>query len=559
MKGLRWSWLAGVWLLASPILAADGPDDLFRCSLIPGVGRSQKFSAADFSYFCNIRDLAVADLNQDGHQDLLLLSGSEHIYIDDDAYSTARPTANSKGWLEPGDYLYGADGAGVDGDAFTEYSANIKAGLVGDPWGRNYQGSDLAWLANNGFGGFQLRLITVAGGVGPHFDAGNHLEAANLTSPDTFPDIVVWPGGSGNPTPPQEKKLMWYKNLGGGAFQEHVLHSNFALYDYGGIGDFNHDGHLDVLDRDHLFLGSNAGPTNVGVHITPNFPGIPGVFPVESAVVTDFDGDSWADALFGTVNQIAFYRNDHDPGGALFTRRDIVAGPSTIQSVSAMAVADINGDGLNDIVAGDAAGANSSVRLFLTNDATYTSWTETALPDANNLLKSIYSVEVADLNHDSRPDIVSVAMANKFSAGQQADGKDCLAMAWVARHQDADADGTIDPGELQWDTVPLVEPQTWPTPTPAVASPCPVYPGSQGQPALAVADFDGDGDNDVFRSTRHTPLAFFQNVWNRRRFARVRATVRQGKDRHQITEFIGGNARPGADLDNVLGRAADAP
>ncbi len=114
---------------------------------------------------------------------------------------------------------------------------------------------------------------------------------------------------------------------------------------------------------------------------------------------------------------ISFFLASCGGGGGGGSSATPVAPTTLIQSVSIeqsiaphienLAVADINGDGLDDIVMGGwmGNGQSASIHIFIQNaDGTMTEKTSTWL--ANNVYGGSNRVLIADFNHDGRPDVI---------------------------------------------------------------------------------------------------------------------------------------------------------
>ena len=86
--------------------------------------------------------------------------------------------------------------------------------------------------------------------------------------------------------------------------------------------------------------------------------------------------------------------------------------------------------------------------------------------DNDDLDKTPIDLALADMNGDGLLDIIVASRSNKFSAGYKAQGKDSMVVIYVARHVDSNHDGTIQASEMRWDEVPLVEPFTTPVEPP---------------------------------------------------------------------------------------------
>ena len=164
------------------------------------------------------------------------------------------------------------------------------------------------------------------------------------------------------------------------------------------VGDFTNDGKTDIAIIDTtnnqltLFLGDGAGNFSPGVGA-----GLAGQSGATSLAVADFNGDHLDDIVAAepAQNQVEV---QFSKGNSSFAAESIISVPDPKKVIAT----DVNGDGHPDLVI---AGGDGSVYVALnTGTGTF------ATPVSYSLgatLTSINDLTVADINGDGRPDLVA--------------------------------------------------------------------------------------------------------------------------------------------------------
>jgi hypothetical protein len=177
------------------------------------------------------------------------------------------------------------------------------------------------------------------------------------------------------------------------------------------LGDFDADGALDIVlgnrgQPSQVYLNKNDGS---GAFDPPaNLAGSTAVISTTGVAVGDLDGDDALDIVLGNFNAASqVYLNKNDGSGAFDLPADLPASGTRTQAV---ALGDLNGDGALDAVL--ARPAQSSLLYQNKNDGSGTFQPPTPLPGSGRVTLSL---ALADLNGDSMTDIV---LGNNDAASQ---------------------------------------------------------------------------------------------------------------------------------------------
>jgi FG-GAP-like repeat/Bacterial pre-peptidase C-terminal domain len=218
------------------------------------------------------------------------------------------------------------------------------------------------------------------------------------------------------------------------------------------MADFNNDGRPDVITGNKgnntvsILLGNGDGTFQPQIVV-------PAGTRVGGAIAVDVNGDGFPDLVEDNYAADTIWVLKGDGNGAFE--------PATIyptddqgrfQGVGQVTAADVNGDGVPDLVYPTYIGANVAVRLGA-GDGTF------GAPRTFAARRGCYAVKVLDLNGDGKPDVVAVnAVDNSVSV------------------LFGNGDGTLQPQN--------------------------VYPVGANPYSMAVADVNGDGHPDAITSNR---------------------------------------------------------
>ncbi|MCK4613577.1 MAG: VCBS repeat-containing protein, partial [Thermoplasmata archaeon] len=285
------------------------------------------------------------------------------------------------------------------------------------------------------------------------------------------------------------------------------------------VGDFDHDGWIDIISgdkNDNIYAWENNGtpfsgdwPDQGGNNNIGN-----GTGGINDLAVADFDNDGGLDVVSvsssGSGYEVIAWENpynstDTNPFDQNWTQHNI---KDLSYGFYAVAVGDIDNDGLIDVVTGD---SSKRIRIYEnTYNGSAWNWTRHSL---SSIDKSIYAVSLADLNNDSYLDIISggkngelVVWENDANTSfdwsfTQHNLTDCDANINDLITGDFDNDGDMDIVSVMDDSVTDDEIKGFindGSPFTGDWSTVEIYDGgSDDYRALCAGDFDNDGDVDL--------------------------------------------------------------
>src|SRR6266566_4927932 len=211
---------------------------------------------------------------------------------------------------------------------------------------------------------------------------------------DGKPDVVVVDNGASSSNAQNVNVLL---NNGDGTFTRVATSLNSIFVLGVAVGDFNHDGKLDIAFFGQTYfavlLGNGDGTF---APLTTTYPTgtSTGSYPI-SIAVGDFNGDGALDVAIALLNDSAIQLFSNN-GSGTFT---VLPETPTCGNPGSLVVADFNGDGKQDIAVACQTG---SVSILLGDGNNHFQ----TLP-AGGVMPGPYSIAAADLNGDGRADLVT--------------------------------------------------------------------------------------------------------------------------------------------------------
>ncbi len=379
----------------------------------------------------NVTQSVIADVNGDGKADIVSVTGDGQPEI------TVLPNLGGGTFGAPvvttllnlsGLAIAGVGDFNGDGkpDLLLRQSAdNFGNGLfaveLGNGDGTFQQG--FAYAAGEGvaFGDFngdrKLDVATFAnGGITTYLGAGDGTFPTHVTSPYPYIQGLSLQAGDLNGdgkldlvTSDFTDNIVELGN-GDGTFQQQASYPEAANPPI--LADFNGDGKLDLLSIDGSFLSGDGNTLQLeegdgaGGFLPPIVSKIGNVSLPATLQVADVNGDGLPDVLVGDTEledeRVAVLINQGD--GTFGQRADDYVGGFSL------AVGDVNGDGKPDLVVPNASENGSSVGIFLNRgDGTFPAPAYLPLDLAVAVAPSSLAL---DFNHDGIPDLLTIEPGN---------------------------------------------------------------------------------------------------------------------------------------------------
>ncbi len=359
------------------------------------------------SIHSDLGQVVLADMNKDGKQDLILTASGE-----DDNYNSLLATTvllgNGNGTFAPYPTALPAEPA-ILKNKFDDGPASITTADVngdGNPDVLFHLGYPTVWVAlGNGDGTLQTPTVAVSSD-GTYNDGGASLVQYADVNGDGNIDIIGYDNGF----------IAVYLGKGDGTFSQTPLVQ--LISGSGGFvqplpADFNGDGKVDIVEVDQTngTAGLFAQSSGTFLGLSPINPPTETAQAFQTIAVGDVNGDGISDIIandISTINSTTFNPSivaGINDGKGNFTYSTLLTGAAlkvkNLQYAEPFAV-DFNGDGRADLVLFGSTG----LYLSLSNgDGTYTAPAAMSLP--GDLHCEVSTVDAGDINGDGFADIVA--------------------------------------------------------------------------------------------------------------------------------------------------------
>ena len=461
-------------------LATDGEVEDSRLTIEPVVGGGTFRRLEDVTPNAHSAvSVSAADINGDGHMDMLSASGN---FLDDIG-------ENRIAWYENdgnGNLTQHTITTSIRGPRSVR-AADINGDGYMDVLAAAFTDGKIVWYENNGSENFTEHTVAASG-----IDAHTIVTADFDGDGDT--DLLSGSGSSG--------KVAWHENDGKGNFTEHQLDT---FSSYLAAADINSDGHADIVCRSSRSSGiswfENDGSGNFDEHVLSTTH-----YVANALYAADINGDGRVDlaSAYAPGSKIYWYENT---GNGTFVERTVAADVGSVESVFAI---DVNGDGHTDVLS---ASLDDDCIAWYENDGNE-NFSKHSIDTSADGAKSVFA---ADINGDGETDVLSASEANDAIAWHENDGSESFTAHVLTQSfgrnsavfaADVDGDGHMDyvagrRGRLVWykndGNLQFSEHAIAASPAGVVMS-------------VVVADMNGDGNLDVV-STRHAWGSGYETAW----------------------------------------------
>jgi hypothetical protein len=311
----------------------------------------------------------AGDVNGDGYDDVLVVeynSERAHVYLGGDSGLSPTPVATLSGENSGEEFGSSASAAGdVNGDGYDDIIVGAKAYDT-------YTGRAYLYLGDTD--GISTTAPITLSGENPYDWFGDAVGTAGDVNGDGYDDVLV---GARKAADMTGRAYLYLGGASGPAPTPIVLAGDsYFGSSVDTAGDVNGDGYADVTvaelrpARAHVYLGGESGLNTTAVATLLS--GDSEQFCYSAGTAGDVNGDGYADVIVGQVpaSQGAGYGQTYvylgDTRGISNTAPTLLAGysPDKWFGLSVGGAGDVNGDGYDDVIVGDAGYSDNAGRVY---------------------------------------------------------------------------------------------------------------------------------------------------------------------------------------------------
>lgn len=442
-----------------------------------GVGTVNFAAKIDYATGSNQRSVAIDDLDADGKPDLVIVNGGSY------TVSVLRNLGNSA-LAARVDYATGALPVFV---AIGDLDGDHKPDLVV----ANSLGRSVSVLRNLGDGAFAARVDNATGSL-PISVANGDLDG------DGRHDLVVANASSGT--------ISVLRNLGSGEFAARVDYATGGSPRCVALGDVDGDGKLDLVVANSgssvsVLRNTSSGVGNVSFAAKVDF--ATGAFAFFLAI-DDLDGDGRPDLVVANANgnSVSVLRNTSLGADNVSFAAKVDCG--TGSNPRSIAIGDVDGDGMPDLVVGNSSSNTASVLRNTSSgggDLSFAAKVDYATGSAPS------SVALGDLDGDGRPDLAVANYSSNTASVLRNISSDVGDVSFAAKvdHatgsnprsvaiRDLNGDGSPDLAVTNYSSNTVSEFRTLGN---GAFAPRIDYATGEGPWSIAIGDLDADGRPDL--------------------------------------------------------------
>ena len=476
------------------LVASEGADEIIwyesDAGSPPSFTRHSITTAAD-----GATSVSAADLDGDGDLDVLSTSENDNTLAWYESDGASPPSFTRRLIFTDGQAALGHSTADLDGDGDLDVAlASTIDNMIS--WFENDGASPPGWIGRViTLGAMRARAVVTA-----DLDGDGDIDVASASE---FDDTVAWYENDGASPP---------------SFTVHQIFTGALGASSVDTGDLDGDGDLDLISAsfndNHIRWYPNES-IHHGLAFGARSVVSGGVGKAASVVAVDLDRDGAPDLLSAALGADSVLWHESDGSSPPAFAQTVLA--TGVDGANALASADLDRDGAPDVIA--AAGFGAEIVWLDSDGASPPSFTQRSVSQS---LAAVSAVEVADLDGDGAPDVIGAVFVGATLHWFQSDGAGTPAFSAQVlsvgltgtvdvEAADLDADGDLDvvsahnsDDTFAWHENDGSGPTGFTTRVLDAAS--------VGAAAVRVVDRDGDGDLDVLAVSKgDDTVAWFES------------------------------------------------